>query len=363
MTTRSPRILIVRLSAIGDVIHVLPAFAALRAAYPRAHIGWVIEDSGAELLRGLRGLDALHIVPRQAWRRRRRSLPGRLLDVLALSRELRAGAYDVAIDFQGLTKSGVAAWLSRAPVRIGYGDGDGRELNKLFTNRQIVPDEARVHVIDRNAALLTPLGIEDRVGPHFPLVWDETDAQPMRDFVQSLSLGAGKRVAMLNPGAGWVTKRWGPERFGALAKRLVAEDGFRVVAAWSGGEEEQMARRIIQAAGNGAQLAPPTTLRQLAALLDQTDVLVSSDTGPMHLAVALGVPTVALFGPSDARRNGPYAPPGRTRVVSAGVSCSPCWLSEGCPYGIRCMKEISVDEVLQAVRELMATPEATRSRR
>ncbi len=165
-----------------------------------------------------------------------------------------------------------------------------------------------------------------------------------------LELADGEPVAVLNPGAGWVTKRWEPARMGELGRRLIGEDGYRVVAAWAGPDEEAMARTIIETAGPGAHLAPPTTLRELAALLARARLFVGCDTGPMHMAAALNVPTVALFGAADHRRNGPYGPHGR--AVTAGVECSPCWLAEGCPHDLRCMTEITVEQVLDAARQL-----------
>ena len=343
------RILIVRLTAIGDVIHVLPSFAALRRALPDAHIGWVVEDRAADLLRGLPGLDTLHVVPRRAWKKEGRSLWGKAKDILMLRREMRDQAYDYAIDFQGLTKSGIWGWLSGAAKRIGYGDEDGREFNKWFTNQKIIPNGNATHVIDRNAALLKPLGIES-INQDFPMAWDADD-ETTADSCLSDTAGKGP-VAVLNPGAGWETKRWSPEQFGALGQALIQEDGYRVIVVWAGDAEKTMAETIVKLSGDGATLARPTSLRELAALLSKTQLFVGSDTGPMHIAVGLGVPTVALYGAADPKRNGPYGE--QTRVVNANVECSPCWKVRGCPYDLKCMKEISPEMVLAAARELRA---------
>lgn len=291
-----PRILIVRLSAIGDVIHAVPILCALRRSLPHAVITWVVEGHAGDLIEGHSALDRLIRLPRK-WLKSPRTVWG-------LRRQLRGLGCDVAIDIQGLTKSAVAAWLSGAPHRIGFGDVDGRELSPLLNNRLVTP--TATHVIDRNLQLLEPLGI---VNPavSFDLPAKPADTSRMAAYLASAELARG--FAVINPGAGWPSKQWPAARFGAVARHLAVTHRLASVVVWAGAAEERLAQEVVATAAGHAQAAPPTTLTELAALLRRARLLVASDTGPLHLAVAVGTPAVGLFGPMPHQRNGPYGPP------------------------------------------------------
>jgi lipopolysaccharide heptosyltransferase I len=288
-----PRILIVRLSAIGDCIHGMPVLCALRDALPGAHLSWVVEGRTADLLRCHPALDAVVQLPRRwlkspiaTWRARR---------------QLRALRPDVAIDLQGLTKSAIAAWLSGAPTRIGFGGRDGRELSTWFNNTLAEPLVS--HVIDRNLELLAPLGIvPDEV--RFGLPTFDKDTAAVGRFVRDRGLGTG--FALLNVGAGWPSKRWPTDRFAQVARYLGERYHLRSVVAWAGDEEQRGADQIIVGAGGFAHMAPPTTLLELAALCQRAKLFIGCDTGPLHLAAAIGTPCIGLYGATSARRNGPY---------------------------------------------------------
>jgi lipopolysaccharide heptosyltransferase I len=293
MTMHRPRILIVRLSAIGDCIHGLPVLCALRDAVPSAHLSWVVEGRTADLLRCHPALDAV-VQLRRGW----------LKSPVAIwnaRRQLHALRPDVVIDLQGLTKSAIAGWLSGAPTRIGFGGRDGRELSTWLNNTLVEP--MMTHVIDRNLELLQPLEImPDDV--RFGMAKFDKDTAAIGRFVRDRGLGAG--FALLNVGAGWPSKRWPADRFAQVARYLGERYHLRSAIAWAGDEERRCADQIIVNAGGFAHIAPPTALVELAALCQRARLFVGCDTGPLHLAAALGTPCVGLYGATSARRNGPY---------------------------------------------------------
>lgn len=291
-----PRILIVRLSAIGDVIHGVPVLCALREALPEAFLGWVVEGRAGDLLEGHPALDALIRVPR-GWLKSPR-------EVWRLRQRLQALQFDAAIDLQCLTKSAIAAWLSGAGRRIGKAGDDGRELSRWFHNELV--ECSGSHVIEHYLELLKPLGIKSPE-VRFELPERDVDAQVAEEFVRSNGL-AGRRVAILNPGAGWPSKVWPAERYGELARHLAKVHGLASVAVWGGASELPLAEAIVAASGGKAILAPATSMRELAALCRRAAMFVGSDTGPMHLAVAVGTPTISLHGPSQAEWCGAYGP-------------------------------------------------------
>ncbi len=346
------RILIVRLSAIGDVVHTLPVAGVLRRHFPEARIGWLVEELSSQLLVGHPWLDDLWVVPKGRWRKApvRSWVNG---DKRGFYSELRRVGYDVGVDFQGLTKSGFALWMGGARARIGYGDKDGRELNKFFTNVRVYPDASRQHVIERNLALLGPLGIDagaQEVGWEFPDFSDER--KRLSDFLEMI---AGRGSIMIYPGAGWPTKRWGVEKFIDLAD-LIGDaselDGRPIVLVW-GPAEKAEAEEIVQRGrdhlGNRLLLAPATNLRELTVLLGEADVVVGGDTGPIHIAAALGIPVAGIYGASDPIRNGPWGD-GHEIVVSEGCGERPCW-KRSCnkPGGLVCLDGIEAQSVLDAL--------------
>jgi lipopolysaccharide heptosyltransferase I len=281
------------LTAIGDCLHGLPVLCALRDALPDAHLSWVVEGRTADLLRRHPALDAVVQVPRRwlkspiaVWRARQ---------------QLRALRPDVAIDLQGLTKSAIAAWLSGAPTRIGYSGRDGRELSRWLNTTLVEP--IMTHVVDRNLELLRPLDIvPEEVAFGLPML--ASDAPAMGRFLRDRGLESG--FALINVGAGWPSKRWPADRFAEVARYLGERYHLRSVVTWAGDEERLAADRIVVSAGAYAHIAPPTSLTELAALCQQARVFIGCDTGPLHLAAAVGTRCIALFGPTNARRNGPY---------------------------------------------------------
>jgi lipopolysaccharide heptosyltransferase I len=313
-----PRIALVKLSSLGDVIHALPVAVSLRAARPRARLAWIVERREAAVLHGHPALDEVIVADTRRWRRARGpgALRAALGEALALRRRLAAARFDVALDLQGLVKSGAVAAATRAPLRVGFAAGRVREpLSVLFTNRRVVPPPSACHVVEQYLALLAPLGItERRLEFHLPVTPAAEAA--MEQWLAARGLKPHRRLVVLNPGAGRADKRWPVEHFGTLARRLTQDAGAHVLVTWGPGEERAAA---AIAAAAPAALAPPTDLTTLPALLRRASVMVAADTGPLHVAAALGVPCVGLYGPTAAARNGPYGPGHRALASPDGT--------------------------------------------
>lgn len=332
----SPRaIVLVKLSAIGDVLHGIPVAVALRDAFPRARIAWVVEGRAGDLLEGHGAVDSVVRLPR-GWAKR----PGTWA---RLRRDLRALAADVAIDMQGLLKSAAVSLLSGSPIRIGHAGADAREGSWLATTHRVA--SRAVHVVERNLTLLAPLGVAPGP-PRFDMPSWPDARHGMEAFVASI--GAGPPPVIVNPGAGWPSKLWAEDRFAAVARRIAAEHGRRVVVAWGGPAERAAAERIT--AASGAILAPPTSLREFAELCRLAGLVISSDTGPLHLAAAVGTPCVGLFGPVPARRNGPFGE--GHAAVEPPPGTRPPWHER--KTDSRAMAAIGVDDVAAAAAAVLA---------
>jgi ADP-heptose:LPS heptosyltransferase len=293
---QAPRILIVRLTAIGDVVHGVPVACALRRELPNSFIAWIAEGRAGDVLEGHPALDMLIRVPRRFWK----SPP----EIWKLRKRLRDLHFDIAIDLQCLTKSAVTARLSGARRRIGRAGVEGRELSRMFNNELI--DAGGAHVIEQYLSMLKPLGITSPA-VEFNLPEHESDAATIDTFLRANGL-VGHRFAVLNPGAGWPSKIWPTERYGELASYLSHKHGLRSIAAWGLPAETALAESIVAASDGDAVLAPPTSMLELAAICRRAALFVGSDTGPMHLAVAVGTPAISMHGPSRADWCGAYGP-------------------------------------------------------
>jgi heptosyltransferase I len=354
---RASRILIVRLSALGDVVHVLPMLDALRRAQPAAHIGWLVEEKAASLLTGHPQIDRLWVAPRaQVVKLLRR---GRVLAALRLlvgfARELRAADYDLVIDAHGNLRASFLALCSGARRRIGYAHGYAKEgAGWLYTDR-VVPARARQLKVQRALDLLGPLGIDPR-GARAVLGIPEATREWARAQVAQLG---GRPVVAIHPGVSdfGAIKQWDPVRFGATAIRLARERGARCLVTWGPGERE-LAQRVVAASEGTAVLGPETaSILHLAALCQACDLVIGVDTGPLHLAAALGVPVVGLYGPKDPAIYAPWdARTGAAATfVSRPVHCSPC-NRHTCANGtVICMPAIQVDDVVAAAQGSMIT--------
>jgi len=330
-------IVIVKLSAIGDVLHGVPVAVALKRAFPDARIGWAVEGRAADVLAGHPAVDHLFRLPR-GWLKSPSA-------VLRLRQQLRAFAPDVAVDLQGLLKSGVAAWLSGARMRIGFARPVARECSWLAATNSVRP--VATHVVDRNCDLLVPLGIRES-RPAFDMPAWPVSRERVRHWLTGLRLPDPPIV--VNPGAGWASKRWPADRFAALARCLHRRHGIRPLVVWGGPAERATAEQIAAESCGEATVAPETTLQDLGELFRLARLVVSGDTGPLHLAAAVGTPCVGLFGPVPAARNGPYG--SQHICVEPPVGLRPRW--DDRKTDTISMAGIEVERVAAAVEQLLA---------
>ena len=302
MQESKSRFLIIRLSSIGDIVHALPAVAALGETFPQAQIDWVVERRYAQLLEGNPFLRRVIKLDTLGWRGRLGSA-GTIQDIARGLKSLREMNYDAAIDFQRLWKSALIAWLSRSRERLGFEAHWMREpaANVLYTE-QIAPRN-RYHVIDQNIAIVERLGA--RVGKwQFPLPSNPEDD---RDVERRLAMIGGGEFLVVNPGGGWRAKCWAPVDYAELLRRLVAEFEYRVLLTGSPNEEE-LIHSILDKSSTRRASYFPSTIIQFIALARRARLFVGGDTGPLHLAAAVETPVVGIYGPTDPKRNGPFAP-------------------------------------------------------
>ena len=295
LSTKSPRIVIVRLSAIGDVIHGMPIACALRDRFPQAMLCWVVEERAAELLRGHEALDEL-IVLRRGWLKSPTA-------VWRLRRQLRAMRPELAIEAQGLTKAAVAARLSGAKRRIGLGGMWGRELSP-WLNTELVNTDG-LHAVDRNLLLLRPLGIESPA-VRFGVPDRPADRAAAAELVRQSGIQGD--FVLVTSGAGWPSKLWPADRHAAVAADLGRRHGLPSLLVWGNADERARAEQIAADSQQHARVAPKMSLMELAAVARQAVFCLGSDTGPLHLAAAVGTPCVGLYGPWPADKHGPYGP-------------------------------------------------------
>lgn len=328
-------LLVVRLSSLGDLVHTLPAVAALRASFPNARIDWVVDQKWWPLVNLFEGVDEVIAF--------RRSASG----VMACIRRLRQGRYSCAVDFQGLYRSALLTWGSGAARRVGFDRTEAREPGaSWFYSERVAP--AGRHVAELNISLAVHAGAQAQPEMQFPLRVPEREAGEAREKLAREGVGD---YMVVSPGGGWASKCWMPDRYGALCAELWRRHGLRALVNVSPRQAE-LARSVIAAAGPARPLVVSPSLPELAALLAAARLVVGGDTGPLHLAAAEGARVVALFGPTDPARNGPLPRGTVVRNVSAeettykrGKSYSPSMLS------------LTVEQVLEAAeREMSVTP-------
>jgi ADP-heptose:LPS heptosyltransferase len=336
------RILVIRLGALGDVVRTRFAFQGLRARFPDARIDWLVEDRAAAGLEGIVGLDGVVSVPRRILRPRHAAAGARALG--ALLEELRAGAYDLSVDFHSIFKSAFLARASRIPVRVGYGAAAREGAARLMTHR-VELDGDRVSRFERNAALVRFLGGTVPDGP--PPLSLPADAGAALGELPS-------PYAVIHPGTSETTlyKRWEPARFAAVARALQRESGITSVVTWGPVDSErECAEQVVAAAGGSAVISPHTKgIATVLALLSRARLFVGCDSGPMHLAALVGLPIVAVFGPTDPVENVPF-PGVPSRLLRQDVGCNPC--REGCPART-CMAAVEAEPVALAAVELVS---------
>ena len=344
MNDNGPRILISRLSAIGDCVLTTPVLCALRKHFPSAHIAWVTEPGPASLLEGHACLDEL-IPVRKRWFKSPRH-------VRALRARLRQSRFEIAIDPQSLTKSALVGWLSGAQVRIGFDKPRGRELSR-WLNCELVAPQAD-HLVDAQLELLEPLGI-DAPSVEFQMPRQAAAEKKIDEMIRGLHLGCD--FVVINPGAGWDSRLWPAERFGRVARHLGHEFQLPALVAWSGQRELAWAETIVARSGGHAMVAPKSSLPELVALMRRGRLFLGSDTGPLHIAAAVGTPCVSLHGTTRREASGPYGAQhiALQKRYQAGTSRQRRRADNAA------MREIEVDTVVDACARVLQLRRSTRS--
>ena len=347
-------ILIVKTSAIGDVTHTLPALNALRSFYPDARITWLVEEAAADIVLGHRALDRVLISRRKHWAREMKSGFSRFIaawkEAKEFIRELRDTRYDLLIDFQGLLKSGLFVWLARADRKVGFGRGmEHAECSYIFLNERIPAVDMDTHAMQREMLLLQAIGVETG-----EVVFDLPVSGQNRIDADALLAGHDvdreKKLVAINPQATWPTKLWLGERFAEVADHLLGS-GCSVVFTGSPANRDEIDCILGMMKGQAVNLAGETSLMSLAAIYQRAEVVVTTDTGPMHIAAATGTPVVAIFGSTAPWRTGPLGD--QHKVIRVEMECSPC-LKKVCERGSEdCMGQISVDMVVSTVEEIL----------
>ncbi len=333
------RILIIKPSAVGDVVHALPVLALLRRRYPQARIAWVVTPGCADLLVDHPLLDEVILFDRKALGRSWASVGG-TLSLIRFFRSLRAQQFDLVIDLQGLFRSGWMAWQTHAPIRIGA--ASAREFAPAFYTHAVDTGTPEQHAVERYLTLAQAAGCQR--GPvEFVFNTTDTDRRAVADLLTPL---AQRPFALLVPGTNWPTKRWPVEHYAQTAHRLRVEHGLSVVTVGASAETG-----LCAGVGADLDLCGRTTLRQLVPLIERAAVVVCNDSGPMHIAAALHRPMVALFGPTNPVRTGPYRR--SVCVVRADIACSPCY-SRRCSHQT-CLKLIRPGDVMARVAQATAT--------
>jgi heptosyltransferase-1 len=315
---------------MGDLIHALPAAAALRRTFPHARIDWVVDARHRELL------DLVPIVDR-----RLAINSGSTGSVLEAIRELRKARYDVAIDLQGLMKSALLARLSGAARVIGF---PGPLLRERFAGLFYTETAgvAATHVIKKNLSLLKAVGVE-HAAIEFPL--ESRKPEIAAAARRRLGIGDADAFAIINPGAAWPNKRWPPVYFAEVAAALHARHGLRSIVMWGPGEE-RLAQDVVDAAQGTAAVSPQTTLAELVSLTKAAAVMVSGDTGPLHVAGAVGTPVVGIYGPTNPERNGPWD--SSDVWVSRYESCE-CHYQRECHARRWCLLDLPPKDVIDLI--------------
>lgn len=325
------KLLFVRLGSLGDIIHTVPAVSAVKRHDPAAEIHWFADPRHLELLDLVEGVSrVIPVKPSAAgW--------------LTASGAARNESYDAAIDFQGLLKSAALARLSGAKRVIGFHSEALREGAASFLYKEVTPVPPVAHVIRKNLALLDAIGVTAR-GIEFRF------AERPSAAARRVRTALGERYAIINPGAAWPNKQWPPARFGAVAHFLRRTFDLPSVVLWGPGEQP-LAAAVVAASDGAAIEAPPTSIADLFAISRAAALLLSGDTGPLHVAAAVGTPIVGIYGPTDPARNGPWDP--RDLCVSRFDACG-CHHLRRCTRAAWCLEDISVEEVTSAVERRLA---------
>jgi lipopolysaccharide heptosyltransferase I len=356
----SLRILIVKLSSIGDVVHALPALTTLRTYYPNAYIAWAVEENAFDILVGNPDLNEIILVERKKmsrWFKTGHWLNG-WKEITKLKQRLRSKQFDISIDLQGLARSAFIVYLANAKKKIGC--YEMRELSYVFSApshskirnpQSTIRNSTPVHAVDRSLIALQALdkNIKPLIG--FPILLTDAEHQFAKDFLRQNQIAETETLIGINLGASNPLKLWQQEKFAALIDQLINKEHYRVILL-GGPSDRSFAKGVCSLLNsNPFDAVGKTSLKQLAALTQHCDIVVSGDTAPLHIAAAMGTPVVAIFGPGDPNRTGPY--PDKKIILWKNLECSPCFQKKKCNYKLKCMQQITVEEVITAIQNLL----------
>jgi len=346
------KFLILRLSAVGDVIRTLPAVKTLKEYFPSSKISWIVEEPSRVFLESQPEIDEVILFPRRRWTQGMKSLTETWRTIGEMWKflwELRERKFDVVLDFHGILKSGILSLLSGSPKRIGYDRRSTKEGNFLFSNMKVKLPKEKISRFERNLALLQGVAVETkqlRWGLHIPPV----DREYVASFFEATSTAMTRPLIAIHPGtsAKALFKRWIPEQYAQLADQLNRELNATVLFTWGDGEREWV-EGIRKEMRRPSLLGPRTdSLTQLGEVYRHCDLYIGGDTGPMHVASLMGIPAVVIYGPTDPTENEPV---GNHIKVRKEVGCNPC--HEYSCKELFCIKAISADEVFKAAREIL----------
>ncbi len=352
ITKKPEKILIIRLSAIGDVVHVLPALRLLRSHFPESRISWLVEDKASNILTGHPDIDEVIVFPRRKWQREILKINktlNTLSGILSFCKKLRKGHYDLVIDFQGNLKSGIMNLITGSEKKVGFGRGYCKEFNYLTTRYQSFPPEKKMHRIDKNLFLLKELGIENGFQrPKLPVFKPEKEYISKfinTDIIPSLP------IIIIHPGTSKFGsyKQWPPLNYALLADMILDTYEANVVFTW-GPYEFSIVKEIVEKMKHKAIPACETrSIKQLIELISHSSLFIGGDTGPLHIASILDIPVVGIYGPKDPEIYGPYN--GKAIVIKKDVPCSPC-RKRTCSDP-KCMTLILPEDVFPGVSKFM----------
>jgi len=347
----SHKILILRLSAVGDVIRTLPAIKALKEHTPSS-ITWIVEEPSQDLLESQPEVDEVILFPRKRWTQGMKSLRrmwGTIGEMGEFIMGLRKRRFDVVLDFHGILKSGLLSFLSGSPKRIGYDRRSTKEGNFLFSNVKVKLPKERIGRFQRNLALLKGMGLAVK-GLKYSLYIPREDQEYVESFFKASS-SLKRPLIAIHPGTSTkaLFKRWMPDQYAQLADRLTRELNATVLFTWGAGELEWV-EGIRKEMKESSLLGPKTkSLTQLGEVYRRCNLYIGGDTGPMHIASLMGIPTVVIYGPTDPIENEPF---GNHIKVREEVGCNPCH-KYSCKELV-CMKAISADGVFKATKEILS---------
>jgi heptosyltransferase I len=328
-------ILLIKPSSLGDIVHAMPTCAAVCRAYPKARLTWLVKREWAGLVERIEGVDRVWPVEStfRGW--------------LSQVSPLRAERFDLVVDLQGLFRSAAIGWLSGSPLLVGF--ENGREGSPWFYSRRVPVSQSEMHAVDRYLLVAKALGVLEPGIPEFRFRIPQTDYEEVDRLLIRSGVTPGTSWVAMNVSARWPTKRWPAASFAEVADRL-QQEGCGVVVMIGGPDERTDVAAVSKMMKTSAiDLAGATTVGLLPALLSRASLLITNDSGPMHIAAAVGTPVVALFGPTSAARTGPYGV--GQNVLTGKVPCSPCF-SRTCQNALplECLRTVSPEQVLAAAR-------------